>query len=174
MDEKLPKQGDRGRMAGALVFDGGNLVHNVCYYPYEMLELVTYSAPGIGPTKLKAGHPIPQQAMDVPNGFMYFSRPNLPNESDAVDAEMMGLTVSTIGNQIWSKLNRQGANNLFSETVPQLYVLCGASPGSQHLEQFKKATLNFNGDCAESAAQRQEWLRLTREQSAEEQAICKY
>ena len=47
---------------------------------------------------------------------------------------MMGLTLSTIGNQVWAKLIRERANNLFSETVPQLYVRCGASPGSQNLE----------------------------------------
>ena len=45
------------------------------------------------------------------------------------------------------------------------------SPGSQQLENFKKATLSFNGDCAEFAAQQLEWLRLAKEQTAEKQAI---
>ena len=51
-------------------------------------------------------------------------------------------------------------------------MLCGASPGSQQLEQFKKATLSFTGDCSEFAAQQLEWLRLAQEQTPEEQAIC--
>ena len=61
---------------------------------------------------------------------------------------------------------------MFSKTVLQLYIHCGASPGSQQLEHFKKATLNFNGDCAEFAAQQQEWIRLAWEQTPEEQATC--
>ena len=172
MDEKQSKQGDPGRAAGALVVDGDSLVHSVRYYPYKLLELATNSAPGIGSTKFKAGLTIPQHLLDVPHWFICFSRSNSPNESDAVDAQMMGLTLSTIGNQVWAKLLREGANNIFSETVPQLYILCGASPGSQQLENFKKATLNFNGNCAEFAAQQQEWIRLAKEQRTEEQAIC--
>ena len=84
----------------------------------------------------------------------------------------MGLTLSTIRNQVWAKLLQEGANNLFSEAIPQLYTICGASPGSQKLESFKQATLQFNGDCAEFAARQVEWLRLAKEQMAEEQALC--
>ena len=71
--ENLPKQGDPGRVAGALVFSGDRLVHSVRSYPYEMLELVTYSATGIGPAKLKTGLAIPHQAMDTPNWFILLS-----------------------------------------------------------------------------------------------------
>ena len=114
MDEKLPKQGDPGRTARALVSDGGSLVHSMRHYAYKMLELVTYSAPGIGPTKLKAGHAIPQQAMHAPNRFVNVSWSNLPYKSDAADAQMMGLTFSTIGNQVRAKLIREGANIICS------------------------------------------------------------
>ena len=37
MEEKSRKQGDPGRLAGALIFDGHSLVHSVRFFPYEML-----------------------------------------------------------------------------------------------------------------------------------------
>ena len=135
-----------------------------------MLDVVSYGATGVGSTKLRAGLPIPQQMLGAPAQFLYSSRDKLPNESDSVDAQLMGLTLSTIGNQVWLKLLREGANNLFSEVIPQLCTICGTSPGPQQLESFKKATLRFNGDCAEFAARQLEWLRLAKEQTAEEQA----
>ena len=55
----------------------------------------------------------------------------------------MGLTLSTIGNQVWSKLRREGTCNLFSEAMPQLCTIFGTTPGSQQLGNFKKATLQF-------------------------------
>ena len=89
-----------------------------------------------------------------------------------MDAQLMGLTLSTIGNQVWAKLIQERANNLFSKTVPQLYVLYSGSPGSQQLEQYNKATLSFTDDCSELASRQQECLHLAREQTPEEQAIC--
>ena len=113
-----------------------------------MLDLVSYSTTSVGSTKLRAGLPIPPESVNAPDWFIYFSRDKLTNESDSVDAQLMGLTLSTIGNQVWAKLLWEGANNLFSEAILQLYTICGASPGSQKLESFKQATLQFNGDCA--------------------------
>ena len=133
-----------------------------------MLELGSYTVAGIRSTKFA----IPQHLLDAPDWFLYFSRDKLPNESDAIDAQMMELTLSTIENQVWSKLLKESVNNLFSGAVPHVYVICRMSPGSQQLESFKKATVSFIGDCAKFAAQQLEWLRLAKEQTAEEQAIC--
>ena len=70
-----------------------------------MLELASYTAAGVGSTKLA----IPQHLLDAPDWFLYFSCDKLPtgNESDAIDAQMMELTLSTIENQVWLKLLRE-------------------------------------------------------------------
>ena len=121
VEEKLPRQCELGRPEGVLIFDGHNLVHSVQFFPYLLLELLKYSAPGVGTANLKTGTIIPSQVKDAPNWFIYFFQSNLPSEADAVDAQMMGLTLSTIGSQVWAKLIQEQANNSFSETVPQLY-----------------------------------------------------
>ena len=87
-----------------MIFDGATTVHRVQYYPYDMLDLVSYGAAGVGSTKLRAGpySTLPQQMLGAPGWFPYFSRDKLPNESDSVYAPLMKLTLSTIGNQVWS------------------------------------------------------------------------
>ena len=79
-------------------------MHSVQFFPYLLLELLKYSAPGVGTANLKTGTIIPSQVKDAPNWFIYFFQSNLPSEADAVDAQMMGLTLSTIGSQVWAKL----------------------------------------------------------------------
>ena len=69
-----------------------------------------------------------------------------------MNAQLMGLTLGTIRNQVWEKLLREGAGSLVSEAIPQLYTPRGVSPRPQKLESFMQATLQFNGDCAEFAA----------------------
>ena len=44
MDEKLVCQGEAGRAAGAIIFDGCASVHQGQYHPYDMLDLVLYGA----------------------------------------------------------------------------------------------------------------------------------
>ena len=66
VNQKLACHGEPGRAAGALIFDGAATVHRVQFYPYDLLDLVSYGTAGIRPTKLRAGLPIPQQMLDAP------------------------------------------------------------------------------------------------------------
>ena len=66
MDEKLACPGEPGRTAGALIFDGAATVHRVQWYPYDMLELVSYGTASVGLTKLRVGLSIPQQMLEAP------------------------------------------------------------------------------------------------------------
>ena len=79
--------------------------------------------PASDPRKSKLGLPLHDTCWMPLIVFSIFSRDKLSNESDAIDAQMMGLTLGTIGNQVWLKLPGESANNLFREIVPQLYVL---------------------------------------------------
>ena len=44
--------------------------------------------------------------MNASDWKVHFCRDNLPNEFGSMDAQLMGLTLSPIGNQVWAKLLR--------------------------------------------------------------------
>ena len=92
-----------------------------------MLDLVSYSTTSAGSAKLRPGLPVPPELISAPDWPICFPRGKLPSELGGVDAQLLGLTLSTTGNQAWAKLLREGANNLSCEDIPQLYTICGAS-----------------------------------------------
>ena len=90
------------RHAGLLVFDSCKKLHNLKFYLYSSLELVslTVGQEGTSSTRLVPGSKTPVSVLAVPSWFIYFKSSVLPNTWEAVNMQLLGFTLSTLLNPL--------------------------------------------------------------------------